>query len=181
MRKSIFASIAAVALLGTPAMAWAQAPVEKEAPVVKSINLTLEQRHVIKELMKDSKFRSAPDDIHLAVGGKVPDSVALHPMPAAMRGKNLPGEIPSCGPARPANLHRRSERQDGRRTGSTSRRDSGGGIWQTNPGEDDMKGARTDGQEVPKASDQSRVVMAPSTIRSNRSCSTKVRRSTSIG
>jgi Spy/CpxP family protein refolding chaperone len=60
------------------AQAQAQAPA---VPVQPKINLTLEQRHVIKELIKDLNIASAPKNTDTAVGATVPASVNLTPMP----------------------------------------------------------------------------------------------------
>jgi len=82
-------AIAAAAVLIPPATnTWAQAPIERQTPPQTSpVNLTLEQRHVIKELIKDSKIANAPADIHLAVGAKVPESVKAQPMPQEIGAK----------------------------------------------------------------------------------------------
>jgi len=50
-------------------------------PVQPKVNLTLEQRHVIKELIKDLNVASAPKDTNIAVGATVPATVTLNPMP----------------------------------------------------------------------------------------------------
>jgi hypothetical protein len=50
-------------------------------PVQPKINLTLEQRHVIKELIKDLNIPSAPKNTDIALGATVPASVNLTPMP----------------------------------------------------------------------------------------------------
>jgi hypothetical protein len=54
-----------------------------------SINLTLEQRHVIKELMKDIKVEKAPADTQVTVGAEVPTKVSLQPMPQEI-GQKVP-------------------------------------------------------------------------------------------
>jgi hypothetical protein len=50
-------------------------------PVQPKINLTLEQRHVIKELIKDLNIPSAPKNTDIALGATVPASVNLTPVP----------------------------------------------------------------------------------------------------
>jgi hypothetical protein len=85
----IFLATAAVALLLFVAPnAQGQAPTEQNAPVVATrINLTLEQRHVIKEIVKDFKIEDAPADINFAVGDTVSKSVHLQPMPPEVAAK----------------------------------------------------------------------------------------------
>jgi hypothetical protein len=74
-----------VALLASAATVRAQtpaAPAQAPAvPVQPKINLTLEQRHVIKELIKDLNIPSAPKSTNIAVGATVPATVSLNPMP----------------------------------------------------------------------------------------------------
>jgi hypothetical protein len=74
-----------VSLLGLAATVHAQTPTTPAeaptAPVQPKINLTLEQRHVIKELIKDLNIPSAPKNTDIAVGATVPASVNLNPMP----------------------------------------------------------------------------------------------------
>jgi hypothetical protein len=87
MQKLILAAAVAAGLAAAGTPTWAQAPIEKEAPTATKLNLTLEQRHTIKELMKDSKIEKAPADVHLAVGAKVPESLKLHEMPSEIGAK----------------------------------------------------------------------------------------------
>ena len=65
-------------------VAPAQAPA---VPVQPKINLTLEQRHVIKELIKDINIAPAPKNTDIAVGATVPASVNLNPMPQVVADK----------------------------------------------------------------------------------------------
>jgi hypothetical protein len=89
MRKIFMMAAAAASLLLMSPVTWGQAPVEKEAPVVTSkINLSLEQRHTIKEIIKDMKIEKAPADAHIgAIGDTVPKSVHVIPMPADVGAK----------------------------------------------------------------------------------------------
>ena len=88
---SAFAVAFSVALSGlnapvrgqTPA-APAQAPA---APVQPKINLSLEQRHTIKELVKDLNVSPAPPDVETTVGATVPATIKLSPMPPAVAEK----------------------------------------------------------------------------------------------
>ena len=86
MRK--LSVVAAVALMfscldtASHAQSHAQTPVPQE-PVTTShkLNLTLEQRHVIKEIIKDMKTDSARSEFAPAVGDSIPATVKLQPMP----------------------------------------------------------------------------------------------------
>jgi hypothetical protein len=81
----VMAAALALSASGLSAQAQGQAPGE---PVVQSkINLTLEQRHMIKEIIKDIRIQPAPANIETAVGATVPESVSLSPMPTAVSEK----------------------------------------------------------------------------------------------
>jgi hypothetical protein len=56
-------------------------------PAQPKINLTLEQRHTIKELIKDVKVAPAPENIETTVGATVPATVKLSPMPTLVAEK----------------------------------------------------------------------------------------------
>src|SRR5712671_895505 len=85
MRKLLMISVAIFLL--SPANLFGQAPVEREAPPSRTSNLTLEQHHVIKEIIKDSKIESAPANILVGVGDTVPQSITLHPILEAVGAK----------------------------------------------------------------------------------------------
>jgi len=51
------------------------------------MNLTLEQRHVIKEIVKDLKVEPASANTDIAVGASVPKNVNLQPMPSEIAAK----------------------------------------------------------------------------------------------
>jgi hypothetical protein len=77
----------AMALVPVGAIAHAQAPPATTpqrdlAPVNPKLNLTLEQRHTIREIVKDKKSDAAPADVAAAVGEPVPQGVAPQPMPS---------------------------------------------------------------------------------------------------
>jgi hypothetical protein len=66
------------------------APPARETPAVPvqpKINLTLEQRHTVKELIKDLNVPSAPKNVETAVGTTVPAAVKLTPMPVLVAEK----------------------------------------------------------------------------------------------
>src|SRR3954452_830416 len=77
--------LAAVAFPIAPALG--QTPAQKELPQAeRSFNLTLEQRHTIKEILKDEKVDKAADAT-VAAGAAVPANVTLHDMPAVLAEK----------------------------------------------------------------------------------------------
>jgi hypothetical protein len=79
LTRTIVAASLSLAMSG----AWAQAPVDSKPPIVVSpkINLSLEQRDTIKELVKDLNVASASADTPIGIGDVVPQRVELHPMP----------------------------------------------------------------------------------------------------
>jgi hypothetical protein len=87
MKKLFVTTVLAAALFFVPGITWGQAPIEREAPTTRTSNLTLEQRHVIKEMIKDSKIENAPANIQVAVGDTVPQSIHLQLMPAEIGAK----------------------------------------------------------------------------------------------
>jgi Protein of unknown function (DUF1236) len=69
---------------GQAPAAPAQAPT---VPVQPKINLSLEQRHTIKELIKDLNISAAPPNVETAVGATVPATINLNPMPQVVAEK----------------------------------------------------------------------------------------------
>jgi hypothetical protein len=62
--------------------AWAQAPVERTAPLAaQRVNLSLEQRDTIRELVKELNVASAASETPMTIGDTVAKDVELHPMP----------------------------------------------------------------------------------------------------
>jgi Protein of unknown function (DUF1236) len=57
------------------------APQQEQVPTSPKLNLTLEQRFTIREIIKDNKAASAPADVQAAVGEPVPQGVTPQPMP----------------------------------------------------------------------------------------------------
>ncbi len=81
---------AAILTLALPVVAQ----VPSTAPVVKpadSVNLTMEQRHVIKEIIvKEMKIAEAPDQaakVSTQVGDTIPAGIPLQPMPVEVSAK----------------------------------------------------------------------------------------------
>jgi hypothetical protein len=84
---SAVTALAFTAALGTGTLVRAQtpAPTQQQAPAASAqpkINLTLEQRHTIKEIIKDLNIPSAPKDVETTLGATVPAAIKLSPMPA---------------------------------------------------------------------------------------------------
>ena len=78
----IFLITTAALLLAFP-VARGQAPPNQNAPIVASkINLSLEQRHQISEIIKELKIEDSSRELHAAIGDTVSKSISLHPMPA---------------------------------------------------------------------------------------------------
>jgi uncharacterized protein DUF1236 len=88
MNTFLITTAAAASLLFIAPIARAQTPTDQNAPIVTSkINLTLEQRHEIREIIKDLKIENLAVEIHFAVGDTVPKSVPLRPMPPEVSAK----------------------------------------------------------------------------------------------
>jgi hypothetical protein len=74
------ALLIALALLpSSPVDGQTQTPNQPSVPTARTVNLTVEQRHVIKEIVKDLKIQDA-GEVQVSVGEVVPSSVKLHPM-----------------------------------------------------------------------------------------------------
>jgi hypothetical protein len=94
MALSVTAAFAAALMvaflvMGAPARGQTPAaPAEAPAvPVQPKINLTLEQRHVIKEIIKDLNVSPAAQKIETTVGTTVPATISLSPMPQVVAEK----------------------------------------------------------------------------------------------
>ena len=84
-----FGIVAATALL-CAAPGRAQTPPNPDVPTTaRTVNLTLEQRHVIRELVRELKVDQAADDLKVAAGDDVPGKVELRPIPALI-GQKVP-------------------------------------------------------------------------------------------
>ena len=84
MKTLLAIAAAAVLIIGLDVRA--QTP-ETPAPTQPKINLTLEQRHVIKEIVKDLKIAPAPAKQDISLGTEVPSTIKLEPMPAQVSAK----------------------------------------------------------------------------------------------
>jgi hypothetical protein len=69
-------------LLGVSQVLLAQMP-PVPAPTATSpkLNLTLEQRYTIREIIKDLKAERVSSDVHIAPGEPAPANVSLQPIP----------------------------------------------------------------------------------------------------
>jgi hypothetical protein len=89
-KASIVALATLLWLVGTTAYSQAQlqqappqqAPPLREQPVTPKLNLSLEQRFTIREIIKDKKAEGAAVDARAAVGDPVPQGVTTQPMPS---------------------------------------------------------------------------------------------------
>jgi hypothetical protein len=85
--------IAVAASLVFAGQAWSQVSPPTEAPTeaplapVTNINLSLEQKHTIRELVKDMRLPKEGGKFDLKVGASVPTSVVLAPVPAEISNK----------------------------------------------------------------------------------------------
>ena len=92
---AVFVGItAAVLMLVLPVEAQVPAQAPAAAPVVKpadTVNLTMEQRHIIKEIIiKDMKIAEPQDQaakVPTQVGETVPSGIPLQPMPVEVSAK----------------------------------------------------------------------------------------------
>jgi Protein of unknown function (DUF1236) len=87
MRKPAI-GLVAVLLWSFAAALHAQAPTQDDTAAASRLNLTLEQRHVIKEVIKDMKIAPATTSVQ-SIGDAVPQDAALQPMPSDV-GRKVP-------------------------------------------------------------------------------------------
>jgi Protein of unknown function (DUF1236) len=91
MRLILFVAatgFASLALALPRPILWAQ-DTEKPAiaPAPRTINLTQEQRFIIRENVKDLKLTKARASATETIGDRVPDDIELHPMPPEIGNK----------------------------------------------------------------------------------------------
>src|ERR1700674_1719912 len=85
--KTLLVAITAATLMSTvivaPRESFAQQYLAQgEVATMPRLNLTLEQKHVIRELIKDMKIEPAPAPARSAVGDPVAQDANLRPMPS---------------------------------------------------------------------------------------------------
>ena len=88
MHKALKAVAFAIMLGCAGTLAGAQTPPAQQLPTTK-LNLTLEQRHTIREFIKDMKGEATTRDVRATVGEPVPSDISLQPMPADV-GRKVP-------------------------------------------------------------------------------------------
>jgi hypothetical protein len=90
MHKASIIATLALMLSWTGTGAYSQTPPPQEQqqllPTAK-LNLTLEQRHTIKEFIKDMKADATSPDVRASVGEPIPQGVSPRPMPADVGSK----------------------------------------------------------------------------------------------
>lgn len=69
--------------------AHAQTPNPGVPASTRTVNLTLEQRHVIRELVRELKVDPTPEAVKVQAGDDVPGKVALQPIPSLI-GQKVP-------------------------------------------------------------------------------------------
>lgn len=83
---AVAGSLLGALLLFTPG--FAQTPTQGPG-ATRTVNLTLEQRHVIRELVKELKVDRSAEDLKVAAGDDLPGQVALQPVPTLI-GQKVP-------------------------------------------------------------------------------------------
>src|SRR5437763_8128789 len=82
--KIVLAAAMAAVLLFPSAFAGAQT---LDAPAQAKVNLTLQQKYVIKEIIKDLTVQPVRSKEDISIGAEVPTTVKLEPMPAQISEK----------------------------------------------------------------------------------------------
>jgi hypothetical protein len=79
---------AAVLTLALPVVAQVPSTAPPAVGPSESVNLTMEQKHVIKEIiLKDLKVQAQTADVPTQVGDKIPSGIPLQPMPVEVSAK----------------------------------------------------------------------------------------------
>jgi hypothetical protein len=86
---AVAAPLIGALLLCTPGHTqnYAQAP--KAPGATRTVNLSLEQRHTIRELVKELKVETSKDDLKVAAGDELPGQIQLQPVPPLI-GQKVP-------------------------------------------------------------------------------------------
>ena len=87
--KALLVALAGLSGLALSSPAWTQGTSDPVvAPAPRTINLTQEQRFIIKEIVfKDLNIPKARADAPEKIGDTVPQNIVLHPMPALLAEK----------------------------------------------------------------------------------------------
>src|SRR5262245_44876971 len=89
MRRMVFTAVVTL-MLGTfcaGGSVHSQPALQAPVAATPKLNLTLEQRHVIREIIKDMKPQSAAGEIKAEVGDKIPADVTAQAMPTQIAQK----------------------------------------------------------------------------------------------
>jgi len=86
MKTFVAIASMAIALVMLGSAVDGQAPTDEPVAATRGINLTMENRHAIKEIVKDAHVQDAPGEVPLTVGATVPQSV-VHPLPEQIAAK----------------------------------------------------------------------------------------------
>jgi hypothetical protein len=87
LRAAVAATAVALSLLTVGPIAVGQTQ-QQQSPIVSSkLNLTMDQRHIIKEIVKGLKVENEPSKLQVGVGQVVPKAVLLRAMPADISDK----------------------------------------------------------------------------------------------
>ena len=86
MQKCFYITAAAVCLFVAP-LAWAQPVQQDRQGSTPTVNLTMDQKHIIKETVKELKIEGVAANLEVAIGEAVPKTIQLHPMPAQLSEK----------------------------------------------------------------------------------------------
>jgi hypothetical protein len=86
MPKAPRSAALALILLCITSVVAAQTPSQEPVLPAPKLNLTLEQRHTIRELIKDAKPQSS-GELRVEVGDTIPENVNLQPMPSQVAEK----------------------------------------------------------------------------------------------
>jgi hypothetical protein len=73
-----------VSFIGTSAHSQAplqESPPLRERPATPKLNLTLEQRHIVREFMKDMKVDATSANVQATIGDPIPQGISPQPMP----------------------------------------------------------------------------------------------------
>jgi hypothetical protein len=89
VRLPLLAMVLTLAVAGTHMPVVAQTPAEGPAVVTPKLNLTMQQRHTIKEFIKDLNTKSAATDAAPEIGDAIPQDVSVQPMPGEV-GQKVP-------------------------------------------------------------------------------------------
>ena len=87
MQKFFIIAALAVSLSVGPFASAQPVQQDRRQASTPTINLTMEQKHIIKETVKELEIDRAAGNLEVAIGEAVPKTVQLHPMPAQLSEK----------------------------------------------------------------------------------------------